>query len=36
MTDAFITKKNYHRYFHIFFVNYVIGVSQAVTRKVIF
>ena len=35
MTGAFITKKNYHRYFNIFLYNYVIGVSQALTRKVI-
>ena len=36
MTGGFITKKFYHRYFNIFLDDYVIGVSQALTKKVIF
>ena len=31
-----LQKKFYHRYFNIFLDNYVIGVSQALTKKVIF
>ena len=36
MTDAFITKKIIIDISIFFLYNYVIGVSQALTRKVIF
>ena len=36
MTGEFITKKFYHRYFNIFLDDYVIGVSQALTKKLFF